>query len=478
MSSYPLARIECEARTADALLTMGSGAELYRAVFEQLAVGVAHSTLDGRLLDANPKFCELLGYRREEMAGRGIRELTHADDIDRSVEGRASILAGTGPSYEYEVRLLRKGGEALWTRISTSLVRAADGTPAHFTSLVQDISQQKEAERQNLEIQERFLQLAENIREVLFLIDPTDGRTLYISPAYEAIWGQSTSEVYADWKAWMGAIVPDDLPGVEAALAAAVVTGHMDHEYRIRRPDHSLRWINGRTFPIRDGEGKITRLAGLAEDVTARKHAEQQIEGQVERLQRAMRSTIDVIATIGELRDPYTHGHEHRVGELAAAIAMEMHLDPGRVEGIRIAGFLHDVGKICVPAEILAKPTRLTPEEFNLIKVHPQTSYEILKGIEFPWPIAEIARQHHERVDGSGYPRGLKDQEILLEAKIVAVADAVEAMASHRPYRPGRGLEVALAEIEATKGTLYDAVVVDACVRLFRVKGMQLSMAR
>ncbi len=343
--------------------------------------------------------------------------------------------------------------------------------------MVQDISRQKDAERENLEIQLRFRQLAENIREVLFLIDSTDGRTLYISPAYEAIWGQRTADVYADWRAWMGAVFPEDLPGVQAAMAAARLTGHMNHEYRIRRPDHSMRWINGRTFPICDGGGKVVRLAGLAEDITARKLAEQQIEQQVASLQRAMRSTIDVIATIGELRDPYTHGHEHRVGELAAAIATEMQLESSRVEGIRIAGCLHDVGKICVPAEILAKPTRLTPEEFNLIKVHPQMGYEILKGIEFPWPIAEVARQHHERLDGSGYPRGLKDQEILLEAKIVAVADAVEAMASHRPYRSGRGIDVALAEMEASKGRLYDADVVDACLRLFRVKGMQLSMA-
>ncbi|MGC2032280.1 MAG: PAS domain S-box protein, partial [Steroidobacteraceae bacterium] len=382
MSSDFLTVSECDPRTVDALLSMGSGAELYRAAFEQLAVGVGHTTLEGRIFDANPKFCELFGYGREEMVGLGIRELTHMDDIDRSVEARTHILTGTGRSYEYEVRLLRKGGEAIWTRVSTSLVRAADGSPRHFTSVVQDISRQKDVERQSLEIQLRFRQLAENIREVLFLIDPTDGRTLYISPAYEVIWEQSTSDVYADWQAWMRAIFPEDLPGVQAAVAAARLTGHMNHEYRIRRPDHSMRWINGRTFPIRDGEGKITRLAGLAEDITARKLTEQQIEQQVASLQKAMRSTIDVIATIGELRDPYTHGHEHRVGELAAAIAIEMQLEPSRVEGIRVAGCLHDVGKICIPAEILAKPTRLTPEEFNLIKVHPQTSFEILKGIE------------------------------------------------------------------------------------------------
>jgi len=149
-------------------------------------------------------------------------------------------------------------------------------------------------------------------------------------------------------------------------------------------------------------------------------------------------------------------------------------MEPGRVEGIRIAGYLHDLGKIRVPAEILAKPTRLTPEEFSLIKLHPQASYEILKPLQFPWPVAEIARQHHERLDGSGYPQGLKDQEILLEAKILAVADTVEAMASHRPYRAGLGVEAALAEIETGRGKLFEPRVVDACLRLFRQKGYQL----
>jgi PAS domain S-box-containing protein len=450
------------------------GLAFSQTVFEQLGVGVGHSSLEGRLIDVNPRLCELLGYSRQEALTLGIQDLTHPDDIGASTEARQRLLTGTVSHYEKEVRLLRKDGTDVWTRIVTSLVRPTNGAAVHFTSLVQDISRQKKLEKEQRETDLRFRQLAENIREVLFLVDRTDGRTLYVSPAYEAIWLQSRSAVYANPAAWMAAIHPEDLAGVQHAVATARSTGNMNHEYRIVHPDGTVRWIKGRTFPILDETQRPYRLAGIAEDITDRKCSEAEIQRQVAQLKRATYSTIDVIRTMSEMRDPYTHGHEHRVGLIAAAIAEEMGLEPSRIEGIRIAGFLHDLGKIRVPAEILAKPNQLTEEEFNLVKVHPQASYEILKPLEFPWPVAEIARQHHERLDGSGYPQGLKDREILLEAKILAVADTVEAVASHRPYRPGLGVTAALAEIEAGRGKLFEPLVVDACLRLFRQRGYQL----
>ena len=154
-----------------------------------------------------------------------------------------------------------------------------------------------------------------------------------------------------------------------------------------------------------------------------------------------------------------------------------MALPADTVDGIRVAGTLHDIGKMAVPAEILAKPGKLKEFEFGVVKMHAETSYEILRGIEFQWPVAEIAYQHHERCDGTGYPRGLKGDEILLEARILAVADVVEAMSSHRPYRPALELEVALEEVESGSGTLYDPEVCDACLRLFRERGYVLETA-
>jgi putative nucleotidyltransferase with HDIG domain len=189
-----------------------------------------------------------------------------------------------------------------------------------------------------------------------------------------------------------------------------------------------------------------------------------------EKLRRSLEGTIGAIGATMESRDPYTAGHQRRVAELAAAMALEMGLPAQVVEGVHFGALIHDLGKIQVPAEILSKPSRLSKLEFELIKSHAQTGYDIVKEIEFPWPIAEMVYQHHERLDGSGYPQGLKGDEITLEARILSVADVVEAMSSHRPYRPGLGLDAALEEIGEQRGKGLDADAVDACTRLFRDK--------
>jgi putative nucleotidyltransferase with HDIG domain len=186
-----------------------------------------------------------------------------------------------------------------------------------------------------------------------------------------------------------------------------------------------------------------------------------------------MEGTIQAMALVTEMRDPYTAGHQRRVATLSSAIAMEMGLSGEEIDGIYLAGVVHDIGKIYVPAEILSKPGRLTEIEFHLIKVHPQVGFDILKTIEFPWPIAQIVLQHHEKMNGSGYPSGISGGDILLGARILSVADVVEAISSHRPYRPALGVEKALREISSNRGTLFDAHVVDACIRLFIEKGFQ-----
>lgn len=192
------------------------------------------------------------------------------------------------------------------------------------------------------------------------------------------------------------------------------------------------------------------------------------------KLKDSLEGTVQSIAKIVEARDPYTAGHQHRVADLAVAIARELGLDSDTIEGIYIAAQVHDVGKIQIPSEILTKPTKLTDLEYKMIQTHSQTGYEILKKVHFPWPVADIVHQHHEKLDGSGYPNALKGDDILLQAQIVGVADVVEAMASHRPYRASLGVEFALSDIEQGKGTLYKAEIVDCCLKLFREKGYTL----
>jgi len=209
-------------------------------------------------------------------------------------------------------------------------------------------------------------------------------------------------------------------------------------------------------------------------DITERKMTAKQLEESFEKLRNTLYQTVDALSVTAERRDPYTAGHQRRVAYLAIEIAKELHLTDNQIEGIKVAGILHDIGKIYVPSDILNKPGKLTEAEFGLFKAHPLVGYEILHPIDFPWPVAKIILQHHERINGIGYPSGLKSNEILLEAKILAVADVVEAMASHRPYRPALGIDPALEEITKKMGILYDPTVAKACVRIFKEKGFDL----
>lgn len=246
------------------------------------------------------------------------------------------------------------------------------------------------------------------------------------------------------------------------------------YETGLRKKDGNIIWVKANIWIVRDDYNHILYYEGIVNDITDRIQKEENLITSAEKLKNAMLGTIKIVATIVEQRDPYTSGHQYRVAELARAIAEELNLYPQQVEGIRVAGLIHDVGKISIPAEILTKPSKLSPVEFTLVQTHAEAGYNILKGIEFPWPIADAIHQHHERINGSGYPKGLSKAEIIPEALILAVSDVVEAMVSHRPYRPAFGIDIALKEIEDNTGILYDEDVTKACINLFRNKGFKL----
>jgi putative nucleotidyltransferase with HDIG domain len=197
-------------------------------------------------------------------------------------------------------------------------------------------------------------------------------------------------------------------------------------------------------------------------------------EQEPEELLRMLNGTVDAMTSLCQKIDPYTAGHQRRVARLACAIAKKMGLSDEQVYGLRVIGIVHDIGKMALPDEILSKPGELNAEELSIVKTHPLVAYDILKNLEFPWPVAQTVLQHHERVDGSGYPNQLAGEDIILEARILCVADVVESMVSHRPYRPAPGLEKALEEIELNSGVLYDPVVADACYKLSSNGGIKL----
>lgn len=273
-----------------------------------------------------------------------------------------------------------------------------------------------------------------------------------------------------------------------------VVNNPLGHPDRVGVPEGHPPLTSFLGVPLKD-HGKVIGMIALANNVAGyteenmqdmealsvafveairRKQAEEKLQQTLDSLRKAVSTTVQVLAAAVEAKDPYTAGHQSRSADLARAIAKEMGFPQERVECIRIAGFVHDVGKLSVPAEILSKPTKLSAIEFSLIKEHARQGYEILKKVESPWPLAEIVYQHHERMDGSGYPRKLRGEEICMEARILAVSDVVESMASNRPYRPSLGIDLALEEIETHSSTFYDKAVVEACLRLFREKGFQL----
>jgi PAS domain S-box-containing protein len=248
------------------------------------------------------------------------------------------------------------------------------------------------------------------------------------------------------------------------------------YEFKIIAKNGMGKWVSLTGNPIKY-EDKPTALISVT-DITERKDAEKERQQNFEKLRKALRATVQSISLTLEMKDPYTSGHQQRVSDLAQSIAKEMGLSADRQDFIQTASAIHDIGKISIPSAILSKPTKLSDLEFGLIKTHSQSGYNILKDIEFPWPVADVVLQHHERMNGSGYPQGLKEYDILLEARILAVADVVEAITFHRPYRPAMGIDFALEEISRNKGILYDADVVDACLKLFQEKNYTMILKK
>jgi PAS domain S-box-containing protein/putative nucleotidyltransferase with HDIG domain len=422
----------------------------------------------GRILNANERAFEAYGRKAGGLIGMPAANLRAPDTTDGFIRGFERVLAEG--SAIYETVHMRKDGRQFPVEVSARRIDVDGGR--YVQAIIRDISERKRADAELRESEERFRAMIEQSISGTCIIDKA-GRFVYVNPRLAEILG------YDSFKALVGHPVLEFVAPDSHALIRDNLRERLAGEpQRARYHFQAIRKDGSRITLGAHGTPGVYRseqvLITTVQDVTELRRAEEEVQRTVAKLERALHSTIEVVSTIGELRDPYTHGHEHRVGEIASAIAVEMGLGADRVEGIRVAGYLHDVGKIAVPAEILAKPARLTPVEYELVKGHVQQSYEILKGVEFPWPVAEAAWQHHERLDGSGYPRGLKGDQIILEGRILAVADTVEAMASHRPYRPGLGIEKALVEIEAKRGTLFDERAVDACLRLFREKGYQL----
>ena len=294
-----------------------------------------------------------------------------------------------------------------------------------------------------------------------------------ISGTFRRVTGYSR-KAFPDVEAWFTLIDAEDHPALQRAIQSVLSKKPAMVEYRIHTKDGEERWMRDYIRPVWDAaEKRVTSLIGAVQDITERKLAEKKLEENAAILRKAMEGIFEAMASTLEMRDPYTAGHERRVSALACAIAEEMGLAEEQIQGIRFAGLIHDHGKVYLPSEVLGKPRGLSDAETRLLEVHPQICHDILKHIEFPWPVTTIVLQHHERLDGSGYPAGLSSDDILAEAKVLGIADVVEAMCFQRPYRQALGVDRALQELQKGRGTLFEADAVDACVKVFSVNGFE-----
>ena len=346
-------------------------------------------------------------------------------------------------------------------RLGPAVLSALQQKQAHL--------ERRTAEEALLESESLFRKLFEDHAAVKLILDPDTGNIHDANHAAAAFYGWPREQLKR-----MKIQEINTLPSeaVKKELAKVLAEKKVRFEFRHRRADGSIRDVE--VFSSKIEANKRILLHSIIQDITERKQAEKHLEESLERLRKAVGTTVQVMVSAIEIRDPYTAGHQFRSADLARAIATEMGLPQEITDGIRMAGSIHDIGKLSIPSEILSKPSKLTDIEYLIVKQHCRNGYEILKDVESPWPLAEVVYQHHERMDGSGYPRNLKGDDILMEARIMAVADVIEAMVSHRPYRSALGMDKTLEEIEKNKGSLYDPAVADACLRLFREKAYRL----
>lgn len=425
---------------------------------------------DGELLEVNEGFTQLLGYARADVIGKTAAELAiWADPADRAA---LIDLVQSGQIDQLEATLRRKDG-TLVTGIDSARAFEVQGETC-VLSVFHDLSERKRAEDALRRSEAHLRTLIDTLPDLVWLKDP-EGVYLSCNRRFESFFGAAVKDILGktDFDFTDAEQADSFRQRDAAAIAAAAPT--VNEEEIVFAADGHREVLETIKMPVHDSDGRLIGILGVGRDITERKQAEVAARVHAEQLQRTVEGAVLAMSHMVESRDPYTAGHERRVGELAAAIGAEMGMEEEQLNALSLAGTIHDIGKIAVPAEILSKPGRLSEIEFSLIKAHPTTGFEILADVDFGSPVAEMVLQHHERLDGSGYPRGLAGVDILPEARILAVADVVEAMSSHRPYRVALGMEAALAEVRAHAGVKFDAEVVAVCVRLIEEQGFRFT---
>ncbi|MDQ6981815.1 MAG: PAS domain S-box protein [Mariprofundus sp.] len=420
---------------------------------------------DGHFVNVNKTVCRKLGYTRDALLGMTIFDI---DPIfsRHSWPKHWKNLKKRG-SFHLESVHKTSSGKTFPVDISMNYICFGD-IEYNFAFAV-DITERKQAESVLGKVEVKYQKLVDSVAALPWTYDITHDRFTFLGEQIKTMLGIRPNTI-SHMKDWMKLIHPDDRKiTAKFAIEETKERSHYEVEHRMRLADGSWTWVKN-VISVEFVQNKPVGLSGFMFDINEKKKVQEALEESREQLKVSLTDTVIAVSRAVGARDPYTAGHQQRVSQLSCAIARKMRLHKQQIEGLRMGAAIHDIGKIHLPAEILVKPIKLTDIEYALVKSHSQVGYDILKDISFPWPVADIVYQHHERMDGSGYPLGLKGNAICLEARIVSVADVVEAMNSHRPYRAALGMDAALQEIETHRGQWFDPAAVDACLALCREK--------
>ena len=451
----------------------------YRALFENSGAAILFMEED-RFIDCNRKSLETFGCGRNDVIGQTLCRFAPATQpgggsSQEVAQEKIRSAIEREPQF-FQWSATRLDGTGFLAEVSLNAVQIRGGN--YIQAMIMDITARAQAEEAVKRSEEKYRTLSENVPVAMFRSDP-EGLGTFISanPTMVRMFGYDSveelllhpsSEIFLESGHWKDLL--EEIRDSEEGYVS-------DYVIRLRRRDGSEFWasIFARPFVTTAESDGTTLIDGIISDITDRVRASEELQHSYDRLRTTIDGTVSAMGLLVDMKDPYTSGHQRDVARLAGAIAAEMHLDRDVIDSIRVAGVLHDLGKLSIPSEILSKPGPMNELEMTLMKTHPRAGYDILKTVDFPWPVADIVLQHHERLDGSGYPLGLKGDQICIEARILMVADVIEATSSHRPYRASRGIEVALEHIEAESGKLYDPDVVKQCLTLFRDREFRLA---
>lgn len=461
------AKIRQEKKTADEMLKKSE--ENFRHSLDNSPLGIRIVSADGKTLYANQEVLKIYGFDSIEEFSTIPHKKRYTPDCYAEHKKREERRKRGEIIPYYELSIIRKDGEIRYLEVFRKQVLW--NGELLFQALYSDITERKQAENNLLESKERYRIVVENAHEAIIIT--RDMNVVFANNAAAEQIGYSKETLTSG--AFTNFIHPEDRNLVTEYSTKRLRGEEVPsiYSFRIITHDGKIKWAELNATVIEWNKKPAT--LNFLNDITERKMLEEERIESYSRIKKTLQATVQSIALLVETKDPYTAGHQQRVAQLAVAIAKEMGLTSDQQDFIYTASIIHDLGKVSVPSELLSKPTKLTEVEFNLIKTHSPSGYNILKDIDFPWPVADAVLQHHERMNGSGYPNHLQGDSILLEARILAIADVVEAISSHRPYRPSLGINFALDELSKNKGTLYDDNVVDACLKLFLEKNFAFS---